>query len=71
MFGSLGNYLYCYSCILSTFEISKDRLTHQRKIKGKEAQNPIVQLSKSDMEEQHPGNYVIMSAEIESSFSKW
>ena len=71
MFDSLGNYLYCYNCIVATFGISKDRLTHQRKIKRKEAQNPIVQMSKSDVEEQRLGTYVIMPAEIESSFSKW
>ena len=55
---------------MATFGISKDRLTHQRKIKRKEALNPIVQMSKSDVEEQCLGTYVIMPAEIESSFSK-
>jgi len=27
MFDSLGNYLYYYNCIISSFGISKDRLT--------------------------------------------
>ena len=71
MFDSLGNYLYCYNCIISSLGISKDRLTHQRKIKREESQHPIVQMSKSDVEEQCLGNYVIMPAEIEFSFKTW
>ena len=30
MFDSLGNYLYCYNCIISSFGISKDRLIRQQ-----------------------------------------
>jgi len=71
MFDSLGNYLYCFGCILSSFEISSDRLAHQRKLKREECQNPILQFTKSEVEEQHLGDYVLMPSSVESSFKKW
>lgn len=71
MFDSLGNYLYCYNCLISSFGISKERLTRQQKIKREEVQHPIVQMSKSDVEERRLGNYVIMPADIDTSFKKW
>ena len=71
MFDSLGNYLYCYNCIISSFGISRERLTRLRKVKREEAHHPIVEMSKSDVEEQRLGNYVIMPADIDISFKKW
>lgn len=71
VFDSLGNYLYCYNCIKTSLGISKDRLTRQCNIKRRESKQPIVQMTKSDVEEQHLGNFVIMPAELELSFKKW
>lgn len=71
VFDSLGNYLYCFNCIKSSLGISKDRLTHQHNIKHLESKQPIVQMTKSDIEEQRLGKFVIMPAELELSFSRW
>ena len=71
MFDSLGNYLYSCSCIRSAFGISKQRLTRQRNIKRKEYQEPTSELTKTEVEEQRLGQYVIMPASVDSSFKNW
>ena len=68
IFDSVGNYLYCFTCIISSLGISKDRLTHQRNLKRHECQHPIVQSVKSEVEVQRLGQYVLMPADIESLF---
>lgn len=45
LFDSLGNYLYCDNCIRSSFQISKGRLTHKRKVKQQESEQLIVQMT--------------------------
>ena len=71
MFDSLGNYLYCYNCIISSFGISRERRTRLRKIKREQAHHPIVEMSKSDVENQRLGSYVVMPRDIDISFKKW
>ena len=71
MFDSLGNYLYCSSCIRAAFGISKQRLTRQRNIKRKENQEPTSELTKTEVEEQRLGQYVVMPARVDSSFKNW
>ena len=71
MFDSLGNYLYCSSCIRAAFGISKQRLTRQRNIKRKENQEPTSELTKTEVEEQRLGQYVVMPARVDSSFKDW
>ena len=71
MFDCLGNYLYCFNCIKSSLGILKDRLSHQCHIKRQESKEPIVQVTKSDIEEQSLGKFVIMPADFELSFKKW
>ena len=71
MFDSLGNYLYCFNCIKSSFGISRDRLSHQRSIKRRESKEPVVEMTKQDVEEQRLGEFVIMPSESELSFKMW
>lgn len=71
VFDSLGNYLYCFNCIRSSLGISKDRLTHQHSIKRQESKEPIVQMKKSEIEDQRLGKFVIKPAELELCFKKW
>ena len=71
MFDSLGNYLYCYNCIRSSLGVSKDGLTRQRNIKRQESKEPIVELTKKEVEEQHLGEFVIMPTDINLSFKIW
>ncbi len=71
VFDSLGNYLYCHNCIRSSFGISKDRLARQRKIKRQESKQPVVQMTKQNVEDQHLGEFVIMPSESLVSFKTW
>ena len=66
-----GNYLYCSNCIKAAFGISNDRLARQRSIKRKQAQTPISTHTKLEVEEGRLGDYVIMPADIETSFKIW
>ena len=70
VFDSLGNYLYCCSCIRASLGISKDRIARQRSIK-RQSQEPIVSMSKSEVEAQRLSDYIIMPADQEMSFKKW
>ncbi len=55
VFDSMGNYLYCCTCICAAFGISKQRLARQRKIKRQQSQHPIVEMSKTQVEEKSLG----------------
>ncbi len=46
-------------------------LSYQRNIKRQESKEPIVQMTKSDIEEQRLGKFVIMPAHFKLSFKKW
>ena len=63
--------LYCFNCIKSSFGISRDRLSHQRSIKRRESKEPVVEMTKQDVEEQRLGEFVIMPSESELSFKMW
>ena len=71
MFDTLGNYLYCGACIRSALGVSKDRLTRQRNIKRLQSQLPIVEMAKSQVEQQRLGSFVLMPQHLSLSFSKW
>ena len=71
MFDSLGKYLYCFNCIKSSFGIARARLSHQRSIKRLESKEPVVEMTKQDVEEQRLGEFVIMPSESELSFKMW
>ena len=71
MFDSLGNYLYCSTCIRVAFEISKDRLTRRRNIKRLQSQVPISEMTKSEIEQQCLSDFVIMPQHLDIIFNKW
>ena len=47
VFDSLGNYLYCSSCIRAAFDLSGSRLSSLRQVKRKECSEPIAKMIKS------------------------
>ena len=71
VFDSMGNYLYCAKCIHIAFGISKQRLSHQRKMKQSASQEPITQLTKAEVEEKQLGEFVIMPSGCDEAFSTW
>ena len=60
MFDTLGNYLYCHECIRSAFGISKDRLTRQRGIKRLQLQQPLIEMTKSEVESKGLGSHLTL-----------
>ena len=71
MFDALGNYLYCSPCICNAFGISSQRLARQRNVKRKLASQPVIEMKKSDVEEQSLGEYVLMPDACDLSFMVW
>ncbi len=71
VFDSVGNYLYCSSCIRASLGISSTRLTRQRAVKRLQCQHPIVKMTKLEVEEKVLGAFVLMPADQEVSFKKW
>ena len=71
VFDSMGNYLYCSACIRAALGISKSRLTRQRHIKRQLSQCPLVEMTKTQVEEQRLGDYIIMPDGVESAFKVW
>lgn len=71
VFDSLGNYLYCCTCICAAFGVSKDRLTRQRNVKRKQSQDPLVDMPKSEVEEKRLGDFVVMPPNVEASYKTW
>ena len=71
VFDSLGNYLYCSSCIRAAFDVSGSRLSRLQQVKRKECSEPIAKMTKSEVEEQRLGERVIMHANLDCSFKSW
>lgn len=71
VFDSLGNFLYCCTCVHAALGVSKHRLTRQRNIKRNQSQNPIVNMLKSEVEEKRLGDFVVMPQNVEASFKTW
>ena len=71
MFDSMGNYLYCCQCICTALSVSKQRMANQRKIKRNESLNPLVELTKDDVEQQRLGKYVVMPDSTDVAFNVW
>ena len=53
------------------FGISKQRLVRQRKMKQNASQEPIVQMTKAEIEEKRLSDVVIMPSGCDQAFSKW
>ena len=71
VFDSNGNYLYCCQCVCTALGVSKDRLIHQRTIKRQQSQQPVIEMLKTEVEDQHLGDYVVMPANEETAFKTW
>ena len=71
VFDSLGNYLYCSACIRKAFGVSSARLSRLRNVKRRECSNPTSTMTKSEVEENRLGQYVVMPANIDCSFKAW
>ena len=71
LFDGLGNYLFCVRCICSSFNISRQRHARQREIKQQQMQHPVVKMRKSEVEEKHLSEFILMPDEVDVSFLKW
>ena len=71
VFDSLGNYLYCSSCVRNAFGVSGARLTRLRNVKRRECSHPTADMRKSEVEEQRLGEFVVMPAALDCSFKSW
>lgn len=71
VFDSLGNYPFCSKCIINTLHISKARLTRQRSVKQKQSSEPTTEMKKSDVENQHLKEHVVMPDHCSDAFSMW
>ena len=60
MFDAMGNYLFCCRCIHAVFGVSKQRIANQRKIKQQQSCEPLRQMSKTEVEEQRFGDFVVI-----------
>jgi len=67
----MGNYLFDSACIRAAFSLSKQRLARQRAIKRKQSQEPIREMTKSDIEKDHVSEYVVMPGDKEMLFKSW
>lgn len=60
-FDAQGNYRYCHYCILAYIQCPFcEHLAKQRKIKQKQAQEPVREMKKADVENEKIMNYVLM-----------
>ena len=71
LFDPMGNYLSCSKCVCAPLSISKQKLSQQRDIKRLNAHDPIVDMTKEDVEGQHLGDFVVMPTSVDMSFLKW
>ena len=62
MFDAMANYRYCSRCITNAFGVSCQRLARQHNVKKRQATQLIVEMRKSNVEEQSLGKYAAMPA---------
>ena len=63
----MGNYLFCSKCVHHALGISY----RQRTIKQSDHNEPIRNMSKSEVEENRLSEYVLMPTECDLSFMEW
>ena len=66
-----GNYLYCLDCIVAALGVHTERLHRQRLIKQRQKHQPIVDMTKKEVQEQRLEDYVIRDDEDVQTFSVW
>ena len=71
LFDAHGNYRYCHYCILAYINVHSERLAKQRKIKQKQAQEPVREMKKVDVENERLMDYVLMPEGPCESFHAW
>ena len=71
VFDTMGNYLFCHSCIVKALRVSHQRLARQRRIKQKLFQKPVQSMSKQQVESEKLTGFVVMPEGIESNFKQW
>ena len=69
MYSNCGAFVQTGIC--TALGISKSRLSRQRHIKRQLSQNPLVEMTKAQVEEKRLGDYIIMPDGVESSFNVW
>lgn len=57
---SLGNYIFCSHCVHHALGVSYQRLSRQRSVKRRESSEPIRSMTKSEVEEERLGEWVII-----------
>ena len=71
VFDSMGNYLYCGVCVHSALGIGRQRIARQLQIKRLQSQQPLSQMTKTNVEEKHLAEFVVMPDGTETSFKTW
>lgn len=66
-----GNLLFCQQCIIACFGVQSERLHKQRVIKQKQNDQPIVQMTKINVQHQRLEQYVLHSYEDMQTFDSW
>ena len=66
-----GNLLFCQQCIIACFGVQSERLHAQRVIKQKQNNQPVLMMTKNNVQEQRVEQYVLHSFEDMQTFSKW
>ena len=60
MFDSIGTYLCCCSCIHSALGVLKSQIARLRAVNRRQSQDPILKSTKTEVEDQRFGDYVLM-----------
>ena len=71
VFDSLGNYIFCSRCVHHDLGVSYQRLSTQTSIKRRKSSEPIRSMTKSEVEEERLGEWLVMPPESEMSFIAW
>ena len=71
LFDSMGNYLFCHECIVKGLSVSPQHLSRQRNTKRSLFQKPIIQMTKSSVEDERLKAFVIMPDRLETAFRLW
>lgn len=71
LFDSMGNYLFCHTCIVKALSVSPQRLSRQRRVKRNLFQKPVVQMTKTDVDKEKVTAFVVMPEAIQLAFNHW
>jgi hypothetical protein len=71
IFDTLGNYIFCCGCVHHALGISFQRLARQRAIKRRLHSEPLRSMTKSQVEVERLGEYVVMPEGCSMSFVAW